>query len=90
MKDIKDINEAIPEEIIKTPTVLGKLSEKVMKNEAMLINLTEKIAEQTKKLETRISGSSHSDGAETGFNPTAAQLASVAEGINAEIEALGG
>ena len=89
MKDIKNINEAAPEEIVETPTALEKLSEKVMEDEAMIINLTEKIAEQTKELEARISDLSHPSGAGPGFNPTAAELASVSEGIKAEIEALG-
>jgi hypothetical protein len=45
--------------------------------------------EQTKDTDIKISELSHSNEGETGFNPTPAELATVYEGIKAQIKARG-
>ena len=74
---------------METRATSEDLAEKIIADEAKLKSLAEKVAEQTKELEEKISELSHLNEAETGFNPTAAELASEFEGIKAEIKALG-
>jgi hypothetical protein len=66
-----------------------ELSEKIAVNEASIADLNEKIDEQIKASAAGVSDPSHLSDGETGFNPTAAELASVFEGIKKQIKALG-
>ena len=75
MENFDDKNETVDEEVPGTPAILKKLSTL--------------IAEQTKEMDAKISELSHLNEAETGYNPTPAELASVYQGIKAQIEGLG-
>ena len=66
-----------------------ELSEKIATNEANIADLNEKIDEQAEASAARASDLSHLSDGETGFNPTADELAAVFEGIKKQIKALG-
>jgi hypothetical protein len=75
MEKFEESNERINEEVSGTPAILKKLSELV--------------AAQNKDMDMKLSELSHINEAETGFNPTVAELEAVHEGIKAQIKALG-
>jgi|GEM_PF-2300923 hypothetical protein len=75
MENSENKNKIADEEAGGTPAILEKLS-KLM-------------AAQNDGIDAKISELSHLNEAETGFNPTPAELAAVHEGIKAQIIALG-
>ena len=75
MEKIPPGHDDLKEEVAETPTISERLS-------ALTI-------EQTKDTDTKISELSHVNEGETGFNPTAAEMAAVFEEIKAEVKALG-
>jgi hypothetical protein len=75
MENLENKKEAGAEEVAGTPATLEKMPD-VM-------------AKQSEELNASISNLPHVNDGAPGFNPTPAELASVFEGIKAEIEDLG-